>query len=124
MARSRRVAALAVLAALLLSACASNDAKASDVVSAVEEATNDDELSTDQAECIGDGFEQEFTQDQLNDLASADDPADFPGDTGPTVDSIIEDCTGATLQSGPTSEGDGGDEGDSDTTETTESGGN
>jgi hypothetical protein len=121
MARSRRVAALAVLAALLLSACSSNDAKASDVVSAVEEATDNDELSTDQAECIGDGFEQEFTQDQLNELGAADSPSDFPGDTGPTVDSIIEDCTGATLQSGPTSDGDGGD---SDTTETTASGGN
>lgn len=118
MVRSRRLAALA-LAALALSACASNDAKRSDVVDAMTDAGIEDEFPG-AAECIGDGFDDEFDQEQLNELASADDPEDFPDDTRDTVTSIIEECTTGAEGSG--SEGTTSTEG-STTTPTTASGG-
>jgi hypothetical protein len=90
MIRRHRVLALAVIAGLSLSACASNDAKRSDVVDAMTDAG----LDQDQADCVGDGFEEEFGDDQdlFNDVAAASDPEDFPGDSEETVRSILDDC--------------------------------
>ena len=109
MIRRHRVVALAVIAGLTLSACASNDAKRSDVVDAMTDAGLDQE----QADCVGDGFEDEFGNDQdlFNDVASASDPEDLPGDTEQTVRSVLDDCVGS---------GTGG-EGSSDASDTTES---
>jgi hypothetical protein len=90
MIRSRGLAALAAVAALSLSACTDNDADAGDVVDAMTDAG----LDPDQADCMGQEFDRAFDQDQMNDLAAADNPDDFPSGTKPTVDSIIEDCTG------------------------------
>jgi hypothetical protein len=88
MAVSRRIAATVAVAALALSACSSNDAKRSDVVDAMTDAG----LTDEQADCIGDGFDAEFDQDTLNDLASASEPADFPEGTEEKVDAIIDEC--------------------------------
>jgi hypothetical protein len=108
MIRRHRVVALAVIAGLTLSACASNDAKRSDVVDAM----TDSGLDQDQADCVGDGFEDEFGNDQdlFNDVASASDPEDLPGDTEQTVRSILDDCVGGS-----------GSSDSSDTTDSTES---
>jgi hypothetical protein len=110
MIRRHRVLALAVLAGLTLSACASNDAKRSDVVDAMTDAGLDQE----QADCVGDAFEEEFGNDQdlFNDVAGASEPEDLPGDTEQTVKSVLDDCVG---------DSDAGDEGSSDSTDTTES---
>jgi hypothetical protein len=118
MAPSRRLAALAAITALALAACASNDAKGSDVVSAMEDAGLDEDFP-DAPECMGDEFEREFSQDELNDLGSADDPEDFPAGTEETVDSIIEQCT---TGGGTGDESDTGDEGTESTTTTTAEG--
>jgi hypothetical protein len=115
MAPTRRLAALAAIAALSLSACASNDAKGSDVVDAMLDVG----MPEDQAECIGNGFEAEFSQDQLNDLGSADDPEDFPPGTQDTVDAIISECTGTPIDgegSGDEATGEGADDADTTTT--------
>jgi hypothetical protein len=119
MIRSRGLVALAAVAALSLSACTNNDADAGDVVDAMTDAG----LPDDQADCMGQEFDQAFDQDQMNDLAAADDPQDFPSGTKPTVDSIIEDCTGESV---PGSEGteSGGQDGESETTTTTAAEGN
>ena len=117
MIRSRGLAALAAVAALSLSACTNNDADAGDVVDAMSDAG----LDRDQAECMGQQFENAFDQDQMNDLAAADNPDDFPSGTKPTVDSIIEDCTGETV---PGSDASGGQDGESETTTTTAADGN
>ena len=93
MIRSPGLAALAAVAALSLSACTNNDADAGDVVDAMTDAG----LDQDQADCMGREFEDAFDQDQMNDLAAADNPDDFPSGTKPTVDSIIADCTGDTV---------------------------
>ena len=108
MIRRHRVVALAVIAGLTLSACASNDAKRSDVVDAMTDAG----LDQDQADCVGDGFEDEFGNDQdlFNEVASASNPEDLPGDTGQTVTSILDDCVGGS-----------GSSDSSDTTDSTES---
>ncbi len=113
MAPSRRLAALAAITALALTACARNDAKASDVVSAME----DTGLTEEQADCIGDAFDQEFTQDELNDLGSADNVDDFPAETRDPVTSIVDECTGQSSEGS-----DGGDEGTESTTTTTAEG--
>ena len=118
MAPSRRLAVLAAITALALAACASNDAKGSDVVSAMEDAGLDEEFP-DAPECMGDEFEKRFSQDQLNDLGSADDPEDLPSGTQDTVDSIIEECTTG-AETGD--ESDTGDEGTESTTTTTAEG--
>jgi hypothetical protein len=113
MAPSRRLAALAAITALALTACASNDAKASDVVSAME----DTGLTEEQADCIGDGiFDEGFTQEQLNDLGSADNVDDFPAETRDPVTSIVDECTGSSEGS------EAGDEGGESTTTTTAEG--
>jgi hypothetical protein len=115
---SRGLAALAAVAALSLSACTNNDADAGDVVDAMTDAG----LRQDQADCMGREFEDAFDQDQMNDLASADNPDDFPSGTKPTVDSIIEDCTGDAV---PGSDAEsGGDDSESETTTTTAAEGN
>jgi hypothetical protein len=119
MIRSRGLAALAAVAALSLSACTNNDADAGDVVDAMSDAG----LDQDQAECMGQEFENAFDQDQMNDLAAADNPDDFPSGTKPTVDSIIEDCTGETVPGSDASDS-GGQNGESETTTTTAADGN
>jgi hypothetical protein len=118
MIRSRGLAALAAVAALSLSACTNNDADAGDVVDAMSDAG----LDRDQADCMGREFEDAFDQDQMNDLASADNPDDFPSGTKPTVDSIIADCTGDTVPGSDAPES-GGDS-ESETTTTTAAEGN
>jgi hypothetical protein len=119
MIRSPGLAALAAVAALSLSACTNKNADAGDVVDAMTDAG----LDQDQAECMGQQFEDKFDQDQLNDLAAANAPEDFPSGTKPTVDSIIEDCTGEPV---PGSEGSqsGGGNTESETTTTTAAEGN
>jgi hypothetical protein len=115
---SRGLAALAAVAALSLSACTNNDADAGDVVDAMTDAG----LDREQADCMGREFEDAFDQDQMNDLASADNPDDFPSGTKPTVDSIIEDCTGDTVPGSDAPES--GDDSESETTTTTAAEGN
>ena len=123
MSPTRRIAAIVALGALALSACSSNDADGGDVV----EALTDADIPQDQAECVGEGFEAEFDQGTLNDLASASNPDEYPDGTQETVSSILDDCLGA---DGPTVDDEGSDttddtadesgsEGTSDTTEGT-----
>jgi hypothetical protein len=90
--RHRRFAALVAIVALTLSACSRNDAKRSDVVDAMTDA----KLSQEQANCVGDGFEKEFgdNQDLFNKVAAATDPEDLPDDTESTVKSILDQCVG------------------------------
>jgi hypothetical protein len=114
MIRSTGLAALAAVAALSLSACTNNDADAGDVVDAMTNAG----LDEDQARCMGDEFDRAFNQSEMNDLAAADNPSDFPSDTKPTVDSIIEQCTGQPVP-GSEGSGSGGQGGESETTTTT-----
>jgi|SRR5215207_10165000 len=123
MAPSRRLAAIAAVTALALTACASNDAKHSDVVSAME----DTGLTEDQAECVADHFaggedadgnriKAEFSQEELNDLGSADKFKDFSAETRDPVTSIIDECTDQS------SESEAGDEVTESTTTTTAEG--
>jgi hypothetical protein len=103
MTRRLRFAALAAVAALAFSACSNNDAKESDVVNAMTDAGLDDE----QAECVGQGIDEAFGDDQdlYNDVAAAVDTEDFPDGTQETIEGILDDCLG---------------EGEGDTSATTE----
>jgi hypothetical protein len=115
MSPTRRIAAIVALGALALSACSSNDADGGDVV----EALTDAEIPQDQADCVGQGFEAEFSQGQLNDLASASNPDEYPDGTQETVSSILDDCLGG--GAGPTVDDEGGeDEGSGTTDDTTD----
>jgi hypothetical protein len=70
-------------------------------------------LNRSQADCVGDGFEgADFTQDQLNDIASAETPEDYPGDTGEQIEQILRDCASGTTTTEST---------ESDSTDSTES---
>jgi hypothetical protein len=122
MSPSRGLVALAAVAALSLSACTNKNADAGDVVDAM----TDVGLPQDEAECMGNAFEDEFSQDQLNDLAAADDPDEYPSGTATngdpideTVTSIINECAG-----GAQSESGGESNSGSETTTTTEAQGN
>lgn len=90
MTRRLRFAALAAAVALALSACANNDAKESDVVNAMEDAG----LEKEQAECVGQRFDEEFGDDQdlFNDIAAATDIDEFPDDTQPLIEDILAEC--------------------------------
>ena len=104
MTRRLRFAALAAVAALAFSACSNNDAKESDVVNAMKDAGLDDE----QAECVGQGVDEAFGDDQdlYNDVAAAVDTDEFPDGTQETIEGILDECLG---------------EGGDDTSDTTES---
>jgi hypothetical protein len=117
MTRPRRLAVLAAIVALALSACSSQDAEVSDVVEAMEDAG----LNRSEADCVGDGFEAaDFTQEDLNDIAAAETPEDYPGDTADRIREILDTC--ASEASSSTTESDTSDSSDtSDTTESTES---
>ncbi len=112
----RRLVTLAAIAALALSACSSKDAKISDVVDAVDEAG----LTAEQARCVGQGFQDaNFSQEALNDIADAETPDDFPGNTGDRIDRILEECTSGSSTTS-TTEGSGEpSDGSSSTTSTT-----
>jgi hypothetical protein len=114
MTRRSRIAALVAVLALAGAGCASNDAKESDVVSAMEDAG----LTTDQAECVGERMQDEFGDDQdlYNEVASANDIDELPDDTEPTIRAILDDCVaGEGSSSSDTTEAD-------DSTSTTEAG--
>ena len=99
MTRPRRLAVLAAIVAIALPACSSQDAKVSDLVDAMEDAG----LSRSQADCVGDGFEDaDFSQEQLNDIAKAEKPEDYPGDTGDQIRQILETCTSESSSSSTT----------------------
>ena len=52
----------------------------SDLVEAMEDAG----LSRDQADCVGDGFEDaNFSQDELNEIRDAETPEDYEARLGP-----------------------------------------
>ncbi len=121
MTRRLRIVALAAVALLAVSACTNNDAKKSDVVNAMLDAG----LSAEQAECVGDGFDEAFGDDQdlYNEVAAATDTNDFPEGTEDTIDGILTDCVG---EPGGADAGDSGTDDDgatSDSTDTTEAGG-
>jgi hypothetical protein len=92
MTRRLRFAALAAVAALAFSGCANNDAKKSDVVNAMLDAG----LEPEQAECVGDGIDEEFRNDQelYNEVAAAADTDEFPEGTEDVVNDILTDCLG------------------------------
>lgn len=91
MTRRLRFAALAA-AALAFAGCANNDAKKSDVVNAMLDAG----LEPEQAECVGDGIDEEFRNDQelYNEVAAAADTDEFPEGTEDVVNDILTDCLG------------------------------
>jgi hypothetical protein len=106
MTRRRPLFALAAILVLTLSACSRNDAKESDVVSAMTDAG----LTQKEAECVGKGFEDEFGnhQDTFNKVAAATSPDDFPEGTEEPIRQILDRCVN----------GSGGSD-SSDTTDTT-----
>jgi hypothetical protein len=127
MTRRLRPVALAAAALLVFAACANNDAKRSDVVNAMLDAGLDQE----QADCIGDGIDDAFSDDQdlYNEVAAVvntEDFADLPENAGDQVNAVLDECIGG----GSGTDGDGGDgdttdttEGDDATTESTDAGG-
>lgn len=117
MTRSRRIAGLAALTALALSACASGDAKVSEVRDSVREAG----ATAEQADCVEGRFEDDFDQDQLNDIAAVDDLDELDGSLREEVQAILDECVGG--ESPSTSEEEGGEPSESDTSDTTEADG-
>jgi hypothetical protein len=121
MAPSRRIAALVAVTALGLSACSSNDADAGDI----EEAMLDAGLSQDEASCMAQQLDDELDQGQLNDLAAASAPDEFPEGLEDTVADAVDECVGSSAGTDSTegsdsTEGDSGEGGEpSDSTDDT-----
>ena len=124
MTRRLRLAAVAVLT---IAGCASNDAKRSDVVDAMTDAGLGDvpsAVDSDEsaAECIGDGIDDAFRDDQelYNEVAGAvdeDELNDLPDAAATMVNQVLHDCLGQGTAGGS-------DKGDTtDTPDAGESGG-
>jgi hypothetical protein len=123
MTRRLRIAALAAVTALAITGCANNDAKRSDVVNAM----SDSGLSDEQANCIGDGIDDAFSDDQdlYNDVAATIlTDEDWPDGTEDEINAVLNGCLGeGDGDTSETSDTTAGDEGESgDTTETTAAG--
>jgi 3-deoxy-D-manno-octulosonate 8-phosphate phosphatase KdsC-like HAD superfamily phosphatase len=106
MIRRHRVLALAAVLAITLTACGRNDAKRSDVVNAMQDAG----LNKTQSNCIGDGLQAAFGDDQklFNQVASASSPKDLPKGTEKQVQDVLDKCVGADAGSTTTTREGGG----------------
>jgi hypothetical protein len=128
MTRRLRIAALVAVAALAFSACANNDAKESDVVNAMKDAG----LDTEQAECIGQGINDAFSDDQklYNEVAAATNTDDFPegsaskfpDGTKGAIEDILDQCLGSSAAGGGSGSTSDTTDGSSETTTTTAGG--
>jgi hypothetical protein len=81
----------AVLMALLLAGCPSNDVDGNDLADALEEAG----ATTDQANCAAGRFDQELTQEQRNQVAEADNQEaidELNDEVRTTYESIMTEC--------------------------------
>lgn len=114
------IAASTIVAVLALSACGGTDTSEEDVHDILTEAG----ASEEQADCAAGGIADELTQDQLNDLAGADQIDDIDAEIDEKITPILERCL---AEGGPveetettdtTAEGEG-DEGSTDATTTT-----
>ena len=118
---SRRLAVLAAVVAILASACASQDVDGADAASVLDDAGAPRAVQT----CVGDRFDDELDQDQLNEVGGADRISELPEELEQTVQDILDECVATDGEVAEGSDEGGSDEGepsDSDTTETTESG--
>jgi hypothetical protein len=115
MIRRHRFLALVAVVALGLSACGRNDAKESDVVSAMSDAG----LNKTQSACIGNGLDKAFGSDQklFNSVAAATKTEDLPKGTEKQIQAVLDQCLG---EDGGTTTTTG--EGGSGTTTTSEGG--
>jgi hypothetical protein len=121
MIRRHRFAVLLAVLALTLGACSRNDAKESDVVNAMTDAR----LTDKQAECIGKGINDAFSDDQklYNQVAAAASIDDLPKGTEDTIQGVLDDCLGETPDTGDsTSTTEAGTADDTSTTDTTAGG--
>jgi hypothetical protein len=81
----------AVLMALLLAGCPSNDVDGDDLADALEEAG----ATTEQANCAAGRFDEELTQEQRNQVAGADDQEaidNLNDEVRTTYESIMTEC--------------------------------
>jgi hypothetical protein len=120
MIRRRPLVALAAITVLALSACSQNDAKESDVVDAMRDAG----LNQQQAECVGQGFQEEFgdDQDQFNKVAAAAKTEDFPEGTEEPIRQILDRCVNGDGSSDSSDTTDTSDTTSADETTTTTAG--
>jgi hypothetical protein len=119
MIRRHRFAVLLAVVVLALGACSRNDAKESDVVNAMTDAN----LTDKQADCIGKGINDAFSDDQklYNKVASAANIEDLPEGTEPKIQKVLDDCLDETPDSSDTTAAGAGDA--TSTTATTAAGG-
>jgi hypothetical protein len=104
MTRRRRIAVLAAVTALALSACTNQDADINDVRDALEEA----DISREQVRDCTNAFDDAgFSQDELNDIQNADTLDDLEGDLGDQVRTLLEDCTSGSTTTEESDEGSG-----------------
>jgi hypothetical protein len=108
--RTRSLVTLLAVTALGLGACTNQDASGEDATDALVEA----EAPEGFADCVGDRFEDDLSQEERNDVASADDLADLASGLEEQVRAILTECD----ESNPV--GGSGDD-TADTSETTDS---
>ena len=110
--------AATIVAVLALGACGNTDASEDDVHDILTEAG----ASEEQADCAAGDIADELSQDELNDLASADQPEDIPDKINEKITPILDNCL---AEGGPVEEDEGdtsdstAPEGSSDTSDTT-----
>jgi hypothetical protein len=109
---SGRLAALVAVVAVLLAACASQDVDGEDAASVLTDAGAPEAVSS----CVGERFDDELSQDQLNEVGGADQLNELDNELETTVQSILDECvSGESDSEAPADEGESSDS--SDTTE-------
>ena len=120
---SRRFAVLAAAVAVLAGACTSQDVDGADAASVLDDAGAPRAVQT----CVGDRFDDELDQEQLNEVGGADRLSELPNELEQTVQQILDECVASDGEANEADEG-GSEEGDgsgdsSETTDTTQAGG-
>jgi hypothetical protein len=79
---------LAAVLAFTLTGCPSQDVDGADAASVLTDAGAPEEV----ADCLGDRFDDDLTQDQINEVGGADDLADLDQELQDEVQTILTDC--------------------------------
>lgn len=99
--------ALAAVLAFTLTGCPNQDLDGADAANVLTDAGASEEVAT----CLGDRFQDDLSQGQINDVGGADDLADLDKDLQDEVQGILDECVSGTSEgSGDSAEDTGSDE--------------
>jgi hypothetical protein len=110
--------ALAAVLAVTLTGCPNQDLDGADAANVLTDAGASEDVAT----CLGDRFDDDLSQGQINDVGGADELSELDNELQEEVETILAECVGGSSEgSGDSVEDQGsGEPSDGDSSDTTE----